>query len=92
MGPKWLSSLLALSLLVTGWAEVERGTSSTYSTAPDVRGGPVYLDATEILYLESFPVQVRLVLRGALPTPCHEAVWKIEEVGDKISVSLCSNS
>ena len=92
MGLKWLSPLLAVSLLVTGSAEVDRGTSSTYSIAPGDRGGPVYLDATEILYLESFPVQVRLVVRGALPTPCHEAVWEIEELGDAISVSLWSEA
>jgi len=52
----------------------------------------VYIDATEILNLESFPVQVRLVVRGALPTPCHEAVWEIEELGDAIHVSLWSEA
>jgi hypothetical protein len=52
----------------------------------------VYIDATEILLLESFPVQVRLVVRGALPTPCHEAVWEVEELGDAISVSLWSEA
>ena len=36
------------------------------------KGGGVYIDATEIILLESFPVQVRMELSGHLPTPCHE--------------------
>ncbi|HRK48549.1 MAG TPA: hypothetical protein PK324_23170, partial [Nocardioides sp.] len=34
--------------------------------------GPVYLDSSEVLVLESFPVQLRLHLVGALPDPCHQ--------------------
>lgn len=33
--------------------------------------GPIYLDLTEVLLLESFPVQVQLRLEGSRPTPCH---------------------
>jgi hypothetical protein len=39
----------------------------------------VYVDTTEILYLESFPVQARLVVRGSLPTPCHQIRWEVED-------------
>jgi len=92
MGLKWLTSCLAVFLLVTGWAEVQRGTSSTYSTAPGDRGSPVYIDATEILVLESYPVQVRLVVRGALPTPCHGAVWQVDDRGDSIPIVLWSEA
>ncbi|MBM3151346.1 MAG: hypothetical protein FJZ96_03935 [Chloroflexi bacterium] len=31
----------------------------------------IYLDAAGLLFLESYPVQVRLSLTGNLPTPCH---------------------
>lgn len=34
--------------------------------------GEVYLDSTELLTLESFPLQFMLTLKGSLPTPCHE--------------------
>ncbi len=34
--------------------------------------GPVFLDSSEILVLESFPVQLRLHLIGSLPDPCHQ--------------------
>ena len=33
--------------------------------------GPVYLDSTDLLILESFPPQYRLLLKGNLPDPCH---------------------
>ncbi|MDI6768721.1 MAG: hypothetical protein QMD04_03495 [Anaerolineales bacterium] len=31
----------------------------------------VYLDETDILIMESYPVQIALLLQGSLPTPCH---------------------
>jgi hypothetical protein len=34
--------------------------------------GPVYLDSTDLLTMESFPLQFALVLKGSLPTPCHQ--------------------
>ncbi|MFV1860058.1 MAG: hypothetical protein ACC647_12005, partial [Anaerolineales bacterium] len=40
--------------------------------------GPVYVDETELIFLESFPVQVELVLRGSLPTPCATLEWRAE--------------
>jgi hypothetical protein len=36
------------------------------------RRGSVYLDAVDMLIAESYPVQIFLVLRGNLPTPCHK--------------------
>jgi len=36
-------------------------------------------DASELLVMESFPMQVALVLRGDLPTPCDELAWEIAE-------------
>lgn len=34
--------------------------------------GEVYLDAAEILIMESYPLQFSVNLRGNLPTPCHQ--------------------
>jgi hypothetical protein len=34
--------------------------------------GAVYLDSTNLLTMESFPLQFALVLKGNLPTPCHK--------------------
>lgn len=32
----------------------------------------VFIDSTEVLILESYPIQVNLSLTGSLPTPCHQ--------------------
>lgn len=34
--------------------------------------GDVYLDSSDLLTLESFPVQFMLNLKGNVPTPCHQ--------------------
>ena len=34
--------------------------------------GEAYLDQTELLTLESYPLQFMLNLKGNLPTPCHQ--------------------
>ena len=33
---------------------------------------PVYLDSTDLLTMESFPLQFSLILQGSLPSPCHQ--------------------
>lgn len=52
-------------------------TESEYQPVPGddrLERGTVHLDleSSEIIVMESFPVQVNVVLRGALPDPCHE--------------------
>jgi hypothetical protein len=34
--------------------------------------GPVFLDSTDLLTMESFPLQFSLNMKGNLPTPCHQ--------------------
>lgn len=41
--------------------------------------GPVFVGESEILMLESFPIQVELHLQGDLPTPCHRLEWEVSE-------------
>ena len=46
-----------------------------YSPKPEdatLTRGKVFLDSTEILVMESYPVQIMLVLNGSLPTPCNQ--------------------
>ena len=34
--------------------------------------GNVFIDSSELLIMESYPIQVMLVLKGSLPTPCNQ--------------------
>lgn len=48
---------------------------SDYLPSPadgSLQRGEVYLDSVDLLTLESFPLQFTLVLKGNLPTPCHD--------------------
>ena len=56
------------------------GSSGAYA---GMSRGPVYINETELLILESFPVQIELVIRGALPTPCASLEWLVEAPDDQ---------
>lgn len=45
--------------------------------------GPVYIDEAELVILESLPVQIEIVIRGALPTPCASLEWSTEPPDDR---------
>ncbi|MBN1669175.1 MAG: hypothetical protein JW862_18920 [Anaerolineales bacterium] len=38
----------------------------------ELRRGEVFINTTELLLLESYPVQINMIVQGDLPTPCHE--------------------
>lgn len=63
---------------------------SPTSTPADPVIGPVFVDTTELLILESFPVQLELRVQGGLPTPCHQLVWDLDVGADAIRVHLFS--
>ena len=54
--------------------------------------GNVYLDSTDLLAMESFPVQFSLLVKGNLPTPCHElrAVYYEPDADNKIKLEIYS--
>lgn len=48
--------------------------NSAYRPQPNdnnLTRGSVFIDKSELLVMESYPVQIALVLKGALPTPCN---------------------
>jgi hypothetical protein len=53
---------------------------------------PFYVNEVDVLYLESFPVQVQLLVRGSVPTPCHEPAWSVSDDGSFVSVELWSEA
>lgn len=50
--------------------------------------GNVYLDATEIVLMESFPPQVGLHLVGNLPTPCHQLRVAVSQPDEEKNIGL----
>lgn len=56
--------------------------------------GPVFIDEVEMLSAESFPPQISLIIRGALPTPCHQLRVAVgqPDVQNKLAVEVYSLS
>lgn len=58
--------------------------------------GPVFVDSSELLIMESDPVKINLRLTGSLPTPCHSFhfAYEIGNASDpnRIDVSVWSES
>ena len=88
---RWLVALgLALPLLVGGCG----GQPGPTSLAPTVEPGMVRAELTpvetDLLLLESFPVQVRLFVAGDLPNPCARLGWAVKPGDDqgRIEVAL----
>ena len=50
-------------------------TQADYSPKPEDAGlirSEAYMDSSELLILESYPLQFMLNIKGSLPTPCHQ--------------------
>lgn len=54
----------------------------------DLQRGNVFVESTEIVMLESSPVQVELRLKGNLPTPCHSLRVVAAEPDDQGHIEL----
>ena len=54
--------------------------------------GEIYLDSADLLTMESYPLQFALVLKGNLPTPCHEirVVFSEPDADNKIKLDVYS--
>lgn len=55
------------------------GSPTESAPGGSMQQGPVYVDQVELVMLESFPVQVRLILHGSLPNPCSKFGWQVKE-------------
>ncbi len=52
--------------------------------------GEVWITKTDLLIMESFPIQVSLQVEGEKPTPCHEIFWTAEDDGETIEITMIS--
>ena len=52
--------------------------------------GEVTITATDLLIMESFPIQVSLRVEGEKPSPCHEVFWTAEDTDEAIEIVMIS--
>jgi len=67
----------------------------TAAAEPSPGPGPdpgVFVDTTDVLLLESYPVQVVLHVTGTLPTPCHRLAHDVTDDGSRIDVTLTATT
>ena len=92
-------SLAVLALLLAACAPPASGgpTDNPYAPQPDddkLTRGPVFLELeqSELLVMESAPIQVTALLRGNLPDPCHQvrAIVTVDEGQKRVDIELYS--
>lgn len=56
--------------------------------------GPVFVNSTEVQLMESFPIQVVVLVEGELPTPCHVLEYTVSEpdADGRIDVEMWSEA
>ena len=50
--------------------------------------GQAFLDSADLLILESYPVQIMLIIKGSLPTPCHQLRVAIDPPDEKNQIQV----
>lgn len=78
-----------------GDGESPASPSADYLPRPedsDFVRGPAYIDSTDLLTLESFPLQFTLNVKGTLPTPCSALRVAVSEpdAENKVAVEIYS--
>jgi inhibitor of cysteine peptidase len=93
--------LLTLIIFLLAACSPSADTPTTRPERPTPGGkpdevGPVFIDSSDLLIMESYPVQVSLHVTGNLPTPCHSFHYSyvIGTTNDanRIDVSVWSES
>lgn len=56
----------------TGPSDPEPGGFEPGPSDSNLLREPVFIESTDLLVLESFPLQFTLMIKGELPSPCHQ--------------------
>jgi hypothetical protein len=86
---RWKATLLLTFVLLTAMgcklfqpSTVELPPASPLEPLPDeasMSRGEVSISSQELLIMESYPLQVALLIKGTLPTPCHKLRVEVSE-------------
>lgn len=84
----------AMAVLLIAACGNDQGPASTTEPADpgeSVARGEAFVESVEFLFLESYPVQVRAIVTGNVPTPCHQPAWEVGDVeGGRVEVTVYS--
>jgi len=81
--------------LVDNDAPSPNGLPPIYAPRPgddQLTRGEAFIDSADLLTMESFPLQFALVLKGNLPTPCHQirVIYNEPDADHKINLEVYS--
>ena len=87
---RWMVLGFVLTLVAAGCSGQPGPADLAPSPEPGVVRTEVTPAVTDIVLLESFPVQVRLIVQGELPNPCSRLGWYVKPGDDqgRIEVAL----
>lgn len=54
----------------------------------ELQRGEVFISSTELLMLESYPLQVQMLIQGDLPTPCHELRFIVSQPDEQGNIEV----
>jgi len=80
---------LALAVLAAACSDAKADSGDPTTTGGGRQAlDPAYVETVDLVFLESYPVQVRATITGKLPTPCHEVRWDLAEDGTTIVLEV----
>ena len=95
---RWKATLLLTFVLLTAMgcklfqpSTVELPPASPLEPLPDeasMSRGEVSISSQELLIMESYPLQVALLIKGTLPTPCHKLRVEVSEPDDQNIIAV----
>jgi inhibitor of cysteine peptidase len=83
-------SILAFAIFLFGCTSTSDDVGIETPSAIEYKRDIAYVDydSTEIIVMESFPMQVALIIQGDLPTPCHELRWEVSDPDENKAIHV----
>ena len=91
MSQKWMKLLIfTLVVFLFSCTSPSDGFGVETPSSIEYKADVAYVDfdSTEIIVMESFPMQVELIIQGDLPTPCHELRWVIQDPDENKAIHV----
>jgi len=89
------AAIAAVMLVLTACGDDSASTTTGDDSGGSMPARPVtaFVESVEFLFLESYPVQVKAIIRGTVPTPCHVAEAEVGAVEDgRIGIDVSSRA